>query len=114
MGQPSFQASNAIIYLTYGAFLYVSRSSSTSYVLLLTSARVTGLYIAWRWRHQSKSEFLASNRTQKGQTSSTGEPPPALPPSLPPVQNPLANLSTAFPLALNFIASGECHAQLLR
>ena len=23
MGQPSFQASNAIIYLTYGAFLYV-------------------------------------------------------------------------------------------
>lgn len=24
MGQPSFQASNAIIYLTYGAFLYAS------------------------------------------------------------------------------------------
>lgn len=23
MGQPSFEASNAIIYLTYGAFLYV-------------------------------------------------------------------------------------------
>ncbi len=22
MGQPSFQASNAVIYLTYGAFLY--------------------------------------------------------------------------------------------
>lgn len=32
------------------------------------SHRVTGCYIAYRWRHQSKSEFLASNRTQKGQT----------------------------------------------
>ncbi|KAI4186992.1 MAG: hypothetical protein L6R41_003110 [Letrouitia leprolyta] len=58
MGQPSYQASNAIIYLTYGAFL------------------VTGLWISWLWRGQSKAEFLASNRTQK-----------------------------AIPLALNFIAS---------
>ncbi|KAI4157411.1 MAG: hypothetical protein L6R39_000693 [Caloplaca ligustica] len=58
MGQPSFQASNAIIYLTYGAFL------------------VTGVWIAWLWRRQSKADFLASNRTQK-----------------------------ALPLALNFIAS---------
>ncbi|KAF1982857.1 hypothetical protein K402DRAFT_339522 [Aulographum hederae CBS 113979] len=58
MGVPSTQASNAIIYLTYGAFL------------------VTGLYIAWRLRTQSKGDFLSSNRTQK-----------------------------AIPLALNFIAS---------
>lgn len=29
---------------------------------------VFGLYVAWRWRHQSKSEFLASNRTQKGKS----------------------------------------------
>ncbi|KAI9835668.1 MAG: hypothetical protein M1838_005229 [Thelocarpon superellum] len=60
MGAPSSQASNAIIYLTYGAFL------------------VTGLYIAWRLRHQSKAQFLSSNGTQK-----------------------------ALPLALNFIASDE-------
>ena len=26
MGQPAFQASNAIIYLTYGAFLYVVKN----------------------------------------------------------------------------------------
>ncbi|KAF2176164.1 hypothetical protein K469DRAFT_678988 [Zopfia rhizophila CBS 207.26] len=58
MGLPSTQASNAIIYLTYGAFL------------------VTGCYIAWRLRHQTKTEWLSSNGTQKG-----------------------------IPLALNFIAS---------
>src|SRR5262245_23012079 len=27
---------------------------------------VVGLFIAWRLRHQSKTEYLASNRTQKG------------------------------------------------
>ncbi len=26
------------------------------------------MYVAWYWRHQSKSEFLAAIRTQKGQT----------------------------------------------
>lgn len=61
MGVPSQPASNAIIYLTLGAFL------------------VLGCYIAWRLRNQSKLEWLSSNRTQKG-----------------------------VPLALNFIASGEC------
>ncbi|KAG9230032.1 hypothetical protein BJ875DRAFT_473364 [Amylocarpus encephaloides] len=58
MGQPSTQASNAIIYLSYGAFL------------------IFGCFLAWRLRHQTKGEFLSGNRTQ-----------------------------TAFPLALNFIAS---------
>ncbi|POR32903.1 Urea transporter [Tolypocladium paradoxum] len=58
MGQPSFAASNAIIYLTYGAFL------------------VLGTGIAWTLRGQSKAEFLSSNGTQ-----------------------------SAFPLALNFVAS---------
>ncbi|KAK4452838.1 urea transporter [Podospora aff. communis PSN243] len=58
MGQPSFAASNAIIYLTYGAFL------------------VVGTGIAWTMRNQSKGEFLSANRTQ-----------------------------TAWPVALNFIAS---------
>jgi len=59
MGQPSFEASNAIIYLTYGSFL------------------IMGTLIAWRMRER-KADFLSANRTQ-----------------------------TAFPLALNFIASGE-------
>jgi len=58
MGQPSTQASNAIIYLSYGAFL------------------VFGCFVAWKLRHQSKGDYLSSNRTQ-----------------------------TALPLALNFIAS---------
>ncbi|KAJ4346131.1 hypothetical protein N0V95_005684 [Ascochyta clinopodiicola] len=58
MGIPSQPASNAIIYLTLGAFL------------------VLGCFVAWRLRHQSKTEWLSSNRTQKG-----------------------------VPLALNFIAS---------
>ncbi|KMU84465.1 hypothetical protein CIHG_02250 [Coccidioides immitis H538.4] len=48
MGQPSFQASNALIYLTYGAFL------------------IAGLYIAYLLRKQTKGQFLASNGTQKG------------------------------------------------
>ncbi|EFY88579.1 urea transporter [Metarhizium acridum CQMa 102] len=46
MGQPSFPASNAIIYLTYGAFL------------------VLGTGIAWTMRNQSKQDFLSSNGTQ--------------------------------------------------
>ncbi|KAJ4298477.1 hypothetical protein N0V88_003507 [Collariella sp. IMI 366227] len=58
MGQPSFEASNALVYVTYGAFLCV------------------GTGVAWKFRNQSKGEFLAGNRTQ-----------------------------TALPLALNFIAS---------
>ncbi|KAI0848218.1 hypothetical protein F5Y00DRAFT_262854 [Daldinia vernicosa] len=46
MGQPSFEASNAVIYVTYGAFLLLG----------------TGL--AWKMRNQSKADFLAGNRTQ--------------------------------------------------
>ncbi|ORY67693.1 uncharacterized protein BCR38DRAFT_337464 [Pseudomassariella vexata] len=46
MGNPSFQASNAIIYVTYGAFLLLG----------------TGL--AWKMRNQPKVDFLAGNRTQ--------------------------------------------------
>ncbi|KAM6524057.1 hypothetical protein FSOLCH5_004664 [Fusarium solani] len=46
MGQPSTQASNAVMYLTYGAFL------------------VIGTGVAWRMRNQSKEDFLAGNGTQ--------------------------------------------------
>ncbi|EPS36831.1 hypothetical protein H072_9647 [Dactylellina haptotyla CBS 200.50] len=48
MGLPSTQASNAIIYLTYGLFL------------------IMGLAFAWKFRNQSKAQFLSSNRTQRG------------------------------------------------
>ncbi|KJR89499.1 uncharacterized protein SPSK_06782 [Sporothrix schenckii 1099-18] len=60
MGQPSFQASNAVIYLTYGAFL------------------VLGTGIAWRLRKQTKnSDLLAGNRTQTGTSLSRRLPPRA-------------------------------------
>ncbi|KUI61290.1 putative urea active transporter 1 [Cytospora mali] len=59
MGQPSFQASNAIVYVTFGVFL------------------IMGTALAWKYRKESKDEFLSGNRTR-----------------------------TAFPIALNFIASG--------
>ncbi len=38
-------------------------------ILLHLVERLTGLYIAWYWRHQSKTEFLSANRTQKGEAS---------------------------------------------
>ncbi|KAL7822773.1 hypothetical protein V8C26DRAFT_425727 [Trichoderma gracile] len=46
MGQPSFAASNAIIYVTYGFFL------------------VLGTSIAWKMRKQPNTDFLSGNRTQ--------------------------------------------------
>lgn len=44
--------------------------------LALRRIRVSGLYVAWHWRYQSKSEFLAANRTQKGtlEEDSAGRP----------------------------------------
>ncbi|KAI1067740.1 hypothetical protein LB507_010486 [Fusarium sp. FIESC RH6] len=49
MGFPSFAASNAVIYVTYGAFLLM------------------GTGIAWKMRNQSKADFLSGNGTQTGQ-----------------------------------------------
>ncbi|ROW13850.1 hypothetical protein VPNG_03532 [Cytospora leucostoma] len=78
MGQPSFQASNAIVYVTYGVFL------------------IMGTALAFKFRKESKGEFLSGNRTRTGQK-----------------KNLKANwelarlkLHIAFPIALNFIASG--------
>ncbi|KAH0423125.1 hypothetical protein CcaCcLH18_12410 [Colletotrichum camelliae] len=83
MGQPSSAASNAIIYVTYGLFL------------------ITGTAIAWKFRNQSKGEFLSGYIRAA--------------PSFPPCWQCLAStghhptnlffLPAAFPLALNFIAS---------
>lgn len=52
MGHPSSEASNAIIYVTYGAFL------------------VMGTGIAWSKRSKQKENFLSSNGTQTGSTRS--------------------------------------------
>ncbi|KAH7628464.1 hypothetical protein B0T09DRAFT_401641 [Sordaria sp. MPI-SDFR-AT-0083] len=46
MGQPSTEASNAIIYTTLGVFL------------------IMGTGVAWTLRNQTKGEYLAGNRTQ--------------------------------------------------
>jgi hypothetical protein len=72
MARPSTEASNAIIYLAYGAFLYSSwlcsptTDAAIESNVVLTRHSIFGLFIAWKLRHQSKIEFLASNRTQKG------------------------------------------------
>ena len=65
--QPSFQASNAIIYLTYGAFLLSSSMLLVRWSANALTRRISGLIVAWHFRNQSKTDFLASNRTQKGQ-----------------------------------------------
>ena len=67
MGVPSHEASNAIIYTTYAAFLYRIAQRLPYGKLILTLCRVFGLYVAWTLRQQTKGEFLSSNRTQKGQ-----------------------------------------------
>jgi hypothetical protein len=79
-----------------------------------TLRRVFGLYVAWRWRHQSKSEFLASNRTQKGKSFACAKHKTSLqiPPSYTLRPDPLTVLP-AIPLAFNFIASGECAVHAL-
>ncbi|KAK4189172.1 hypothetical protein QBC35DRAFT_380893 [Podospora australis] len=46
MGQPSKEASHALVYVTYGIFLLI------------------GTGVAWTFRNQSKGQFLAGNRTQ--------------------------------------------------
>ena len=79
--------------------------------------RLSGLLVAWLWRQQSREEFLAANRTQKGQIQR--------PLMIENVHMATRNLDllesctvrldsladdyTAIPLALNFIASGECN-----
>ena len=69
MGQPSPKASNAIIYVTYALFLYVESCSMRCLLGLGDGTRliwcsVSGCYIAWRLRHQTKvwtRSELASN-----------------------------------------------------
>ncbi|EXJ83422.1 hypothetical protein A1O1_07045 [Capronia coronata CBS 617.96] len=107
MGQPSEQASNALIYTTYAAFLCAARLKT---IWNLGDANkvmssVFGLAIAWTLRHQSKGEYLASLRTQKGQKTDTATAHfrPSLNPQSPAILTPFPGI----PLALNFIASGS-------
>lgn len=127
MGQPSYQASNAIIYLTYGAFLYDRRILPTSQMAadLVQWRRATGVWISWLRRRQSKADFLSSNRTQKGQDSNclvamrdayhfTPCPATASQICLFAVYGLILTNIVALPLALNFIASGECISAVIR
>ena len=118
MGQPSYAASNALIYLTYGAFLYDETLTPGLKLRPATDKnrphRVTGLWIAWLWRGQSKKDFLANNRTQKGQIRSryllleAAFEPPSLSSQTSALVEEILTALLAIPLALNFIASGEC------
>lgn len=58
-----------------------------------------GVLVAWRMRNQLKTDFLAANGTQSG-LSQILCPSPRSP-------SPRWLTRLAFPLALNFIASGE-------
>ncbi len=69
---------------------------------------VTGLYIAWRWRHQTKGQFLSSNRTQSGQDLTSAIAHPFYSPITGFFIELRADSSLALPIALNFIAAGEC------
>ncbi|RBR14823.1 uncharacterized protein FIESC28_07521 [Fusarium coffeatum] len=86
MGFPSFAASNAVIYVTYGAFLLM------------------GTGIAWKMRNQSKADFLSGNGTQTATSYTDGIFHEHLATLLNSFDNRLT-IITAFPLALNFIAS---------
>lgn len=73
MGFPSFAASNAVIYVTYGAFLFVFQSHYTNSVKTDNQNSIMGTGIAWRMRNQPKADFLSGNGTQTGQNLSTFE-----------------------------------------
>lgn len=60
-----------------------------------------GLFLAWKFRKQTKLEFIHSNRTQTG-----AYPPPIVLERVKKKKYILTPL--AIPLALNFAASGEC------
>ncbi|KKA27960.1 hypothetical protein TD95_001202 [Thielaviopsis punctulata] len=76
--QPSHEASNAIIYVTYAIFLCVSPTSNLLLCgLILTVNSILGVAISWMLREKLSGQYFSSNRTQ-----------------------------TALPLALNFMASG--------
>jgi len=70
--------------------------------------RVVGCYVAWRLRKQSKLEWLSSNRTQKGQETLHQDVLAQTSRFLRHQHGSEANDVLGFPLALNFIASGEC------
>ena len=66
MGQPSPEASNALIYCTFAVFL------------------VFGLVVSWRLRGQSKGQWLSANGTQKGKSNNIPFLPTSPPPPPPP------------------------------
>ncbi|PUU82692.1 hypothetical protein B9Z19DRAFT_1074274 [Tuber borchii] len=61
MGMPPQPVSNGLIYTTYAIFLPPYRCRTD-----IIQTRIIGVALAWRFRGQSKLEFLHSNRTQTG------------------------------------------------
>lgn len=66
--------------------------------------RIIGIGLAWRMRNQAKADFLAGNRSQKGQSLLTER---HMLFTLVPWFFTNTNYLVALPLALNFIAAGE-------
>jgi hypothetical protein len=83
MAKPSNEASNAIIYTTFAVFLII------------------GTLFAWRLRNQPKGDFLSGNRTQTGLDDCITTTSRFL------MFETTDETFAGFPLALNFIASGE-------
>ena len=74
MGMPPQSVSNGLIYTTYAIFLYAFLSSFFFLFVGprnrcgtdMVQTRIIGVALAWRFRGQSKLEFIHSNRTQTG------------------------------------------------
>ena len=122
MGQPSSQASNAIIYLTYGAFLYVSIPTFSQHpgasilkaptaagvracTLLgiggVSPSRNSWLQIAHRRVRLGRSRRSFKRLAQAGSLALISE-------TFHIRRETWTDDYVAIPLALNFIASGEC------
>ena len=114
MGQPSFQASNAIIYLTYGAFLFDFTIQNDRPLSLMRSTQ------DFRSIHclavQASVQVGISGEQPDAEGSATKcpsikEEQPfgcVMMFPFPQLRKQRTDMVLAFPLALNFIASGEC------
>ena len=119
MGQPSFQASNAIIYVTYGAFLFdLMTKIDMSLSLIRFTQDLRSIYCL---ALQASVQIGISGEQPDAEGSATKCPSMKedlssaaiwLCHDVPNSSCQPTDMLLAFPLALNFIASGECVSAL--